>query len=201
MILFIVNISLSEEINEDTIDTILEYSTKENRMRVLIELFDFLQPKWNFDKNYASQVLGFLTGMMNSNKEAVEYYNKKKYLMVNERMTKVIDYIVNKNTIELSKYIVENKLSLEQYLWYAYFGCGLSSVLDDIINIYNLENGEELDNLLFLRYYYERHDEVRERVDKRDEIAYIAVRSMTYLEMKNKIQERLIETMKKGWKK
>jgi hypothetical protein len=201
-IIILIGLSVyAEEINEDNIENILEYAYQNNRISILMELLDFLQPKWNFDPKYAAQVLGFMTGIMGNNREIVEYYNSKKYSMVNDRMTKIFDYIENGNAKDLWAYMIDNKVSVEKYVWYIYFGNGNTKILDGLIDVYNINDVEDLNNILLLRYYYERHDEIKQRVDKRKEIPYQTVSSMTYEEMKKRILEKYIEDMKKSWKK
>jgi hypothetical protein len=187
----------AESISESNINEKIEYINSKNEIEIYHEVLSFLEPKWNFDRKYSSQVLGYLSGYLLNNEEAIDFYYSQRECFKDTTLVKLIDSICIQDFSEVVNYIQNKKLSFEGYLWYMYFGNKNNEKLSKLIKYYSDKDENDLGNLMMIRYFYERHEEVMNMIDNQDEKIFENVRKQTYDEMNKKFYQWVRDANKK----
>jgi len=90
------------------------------------------------------------------------------------------------------RYLLLNKKPIEGYLWYIYLGNKKLDTLYRILEMYTLNEPDDLVSLMMIRYFFDRNDIVQSEVMKRKEQIYINVRNETYDEMQKRFKDFLL---------
>lgn len=185
-----------EEINEENVINVIEYSSHENDKKIFGDLMGFLSPKWNLDKKYASQVLGYLYGYIDSNKIESDCIENPGMEINNFRLKKYIDLMISNNEYEIYKQLVADKYSTLEFAWFYYFGSHDVNFMKKIIDLYSESEAPDDVSVLTFRYYYERHNEIADMVKDNESLFFEEVRKKTYKEWQNALHEKLLSLKK-----